>query len=69
MTARAIHFVGFREDGEYLHACLTFGKPHFIHRVHDERMRREVWHGDLVVFGSKGDPDRVSRFNGNDIDE
>lgn len=69
MTDRAVHFVGFRGDHEYLSACLAFGKPDYIHRVHDRRMRRDVAPGDLVVLGSKAKPDIISRFNGDDIVE
>ena len=69
MTERATHFVGFREDHEYGSAIRAFGKPNFIHRVHDRRMQREIADGDLIVFGSKARPDKVRRYNGNDIDE
>ena len=39
---QCIHFVGFRHDSEYLSAVKVFGKPHFIHYVHDKRMYQEI---------------------------
>jgi len=69
MMERAVHFVGFRHDHEYGSAVRAFGKPDFIHRVHDQRMCREVADGDLIVFGSKARPDVVCRYNGSDVDE
>ena len=51
----AVHFVGFRTDAEYLAAVRAFGKPDFIHRHHDNRMRGDVdMDHDLVVLGSRG---------------
>lgn len=66
---QAVHFVGFRHDREYLSAVMVWGKPDFIHRVHDRRMRREIADGDTVVFGSRARPDIVNRYNGDDIRE
>ena len=51
----AVHFVGFRTDAEYLAAVRAFGKPDFIHRHHDNRMRGDVdIDHALVVLGSRG---------------
>ena len=48
---QCVHFVGFRHDSEYLSAVKVFGKPHFIHYVHDKRMYQEIdTSKDLVVF-------------------
>lgn len=64
-----IHFVGFRHDREYLSAVMVWGKPDFIHRVHDQRMRREIAPEDVVVHGSRSRADVVSQYNGDDIRE
>lgn len=69
MTRPAVHFVGFRHDAEYLAAVRVWGKPDFIHRVHDARMRREIADFDTVVFGSKARVEILSRRNGDDITE
>ena len=69
MPSPAVHFVGFRTDREYLAAVMVWGKPDYIHRVNDRRMRREVADVDTIVFGSKARADVVCRYNGNDIDE
>ena len=66
---RAVHFVGFRDDREYLAAVLVWGKPDFIHYVHDRRMYREIGEHDTVVFASKARPEIVNRYNGDDIAE
>ncbi len=49
MSARAVHFVGFRDD-RYWAAVKVFGRPDFIHRGWDLRARRELADGDVVVF-------------------
>ena len=48
---KAIHFVGFRGE-EYWSAVKVWGLPDFYHRGYDNRMRREVWNGDLIVFAN-----------------
>lgn len=65
---RCIHFVGFRGD-EYTRACITFGKPDFIHRGWDKRAKREIHEDDLVVFAKGSFDMEPSKFNYNDIDE
>ena len=64
----AVHFVGFRENDEYLHAVMVFGKPDFIHLIHDRRMYREVSPDDTIVFGSRGH-EKIPEYNGDDIRE
>jgi hypothetical protein len=69
MTARVVHFVGFRGE-EYWSAVKVWGEPHFIHRGWDLRALREVDpECDLVVFAT-GEHDQVPRRQSfNDIDE
>jgi len=69
MVNLAVHFVGFRTDAEYSAAVRVFGKPDFIHRVHDRRMYREIADGDIVLFGSKAKADIIERRSGDDIRE
>jgi hypothetical protein len=51
VSARIVHFVGFRDD-RYWSAVRAFGRPHYIHRGWDLRARREIAEGDLIVFAS-----------------
>lgn len=44
--------MGFRGE-EYWSAVKVFGKPHFIHKVYDDRVFTEVGEGDVVIFGPK----------------
>ncbi len=60
-----IHFIGFRGD-EFSRACRVWGKPDFVHMVHDRRMYGDVDEGDTLVFGPKADPDVVSPFSDQD---
>lgn len=56
MTARgAVHFVGFRDD-RYWSAVRVWGRPDFVHRGFDARMRRELAAGDTIVFADLSDP-------------
>lgn len=64
----AVHFVGFRGNDEYLHAVMVFGKPDYIHIIHDRRMYREIAPDDTIVLGSKG-REEISEYNGDDIRE
>jgi hypothetical protein len=64
----AVHFVGFRGE-EYHSAVRVFGVPDFYHRGHDKRAYREIADGDLVVFGPKGDPDRIGPYTYDDSNE
>lgn len=46
-----IHFVGFRGE-EYWSAVKIWGKPDFFHLGYDNRMKRLVDNGDLIVFAN-----------------
>ena len=59
-----VHFVGFRGD-EYNTAARVWGKPDFIHLIHDNRMYGDVGDGDTVVFGPKAD-ETISDYNDQD---
>ena len=62
-----LHFVGFRNDNDYLAAVRVWGKPDFVHLVHDHRMYGDVdMDNDTVVFSHRADPDRVSQFTDQD---
>lgn len=68
VNRRCIHFVRFPSlsDQRFQNATLAFGPPDFLHRHWDQRARREIADGDLVVF-AKGDADQpVVPFNGSD---
>ncbi|GHH09456.1 hypothetical protein GCM10008023_06160 [Sphingomonas glacialis] len=47
----AVHFVGFRGE-EYWSAVRVWGKPGFIHVGNDNRMRREMADGDVVIYAN-----------------
>ncbi|MEQ8308075.1 MAG: hypothetical protein RIA09_16190 [Hoeflea sp.] len=61
----AVHFVGFRGD-EFNRAVRVFGQPDFIHNVWDKRAVAEVFEGDTVVLGPKGQTDQVFEFTYDD---
>lgn len=64
----ALHFVRFPDayGPHYQNAVRVFGLPDFMHRLWDQRARREIAEGDIIVF-AKGDADQpVSVVNGND---
>ena len=62
-----LHFVGFRNDNDYLAAVRVWGRPDFIHLTHDHRMYGDVdVDNDTVVFSHRADPDRVSQFTDQD---
>ena len=68
VNRRCTHFVRFTSlsDQRFQNATLAFGPPDFLHRHWDQRARRDIADGDLVVF-AKGDADQpVVPFNGND---
>lgn len=60
-----VHFVGFRGD-EYNRAARIWGKPDFIHRANDRRMRREIADYDIVIYAN-GCEARPSKFNASDL--
>jgi predicted glycosyltransferase len=52
---RQVHFVGFRTDRQYWNAVSVWGKPNFIHYVHDFRAYGEIDEdNDIVVLADKG---------------
>jgi len=56
---RTVHFVGFRTDAQYSAAVRVFGKPDFIHLIHDYRMYGDIGYPidpktEIVVLGEKG---------------
>jgi len=61
MIDRCIHYVGFRTDAEYSSAVKVWGRPDFIHSIHDARMYGDVGPDDIIVIGSKG-TEQVSEY-------
>lgn len=59
------HFVGFKGD-EFNRACRVFGKPDFIHRMHDKRATAMFMPGDRVVFANGTDVPSNSVFSFDD---
>lgn len=62
---RHVHFIGFRGD-EYLSAVKVFGPPDFIHLIHDNRMYGDIGAGDILVFGPKANPNKISEYSWQD---
>lgn len=60
-----VHFVGFRTAEEYDAAVRVWGKPDFIHLIHDARMYGDIGEFDTVVFGSKA-TDTVHKYSWQD---
>ena len=60
-----VHFIGFRGE-EYHSAVKVFGPPDFIHMWHDARMYGDAGDGDTLVFGPKGNPNKVSEYSWQD---
>lgn len=63
-----IHFVGFCDD-RWWNAIAVFGKPDFIHPRWDQRARREIGEGDLIVFADGDEDQAPSQFNAPDFIE
>lgn len=63
-----IHFVGFRDD-RWWNAIRVFGKPDFVHPKWDQRARREIGEGDLIVFAEGDEQQPLARFNAADFIE
>lgn len=64
----ALHFVRFPDNHglRFCNAVRVFGRPDFMHKVWDRRVRREIFDGDTVLF-AKGEHDQaVAEFNGDD---
>lgn len=51
------------------HATVHRRLPNFYHRGWDQRAQREIADYDLVVFGPRADPDRVSPYAYDDSNE
>ena len=51
-----VHFVGFRTKAEFDLASKIWGKPDFVHKVHDARLWTEVAKGDIVIFSQRENP-------------
>jgi len=60
-----VHFIGFRGE-EYWSAVKIFGVPDFIHLIHDSRLYGDVGEHDILIFGPKADPNRISEFSWQD---
>lgn len=60
-----VHFIGFRGE-EYWSAVKVFGPPDFVHMTHDNRMYGDVGEYDVLVFGPKAHPDRISDYSWQD---
>lgn len=61
-----VHFVGFRTDHEFFAAVRVWGRPDFIHMIHDNRMYGDVAPTDTIIFGSKADPAIISVYSWQD---
>ena len=68
VAPRCVHYVGFRDD-RYWSAYRIFGGPRFIHRRWDQRARRDIAEGDVVIFADGDEHQPIARHNGNDLDE
>ena len=56
------HFFGFRGD-EYNRAVKIWGKPDFIHPVHDRRAYVEIdKDNDILIFANKELQDIISNY-------
>jgi hypothetical protein len=62
---QALHFVGFKDERVW-NARKTFGEPDFWHRVWDERVRREIFEGDEVIFATGDENQPLKKFTWND---
>ena len=68
MTKPCVHFVGFKDTGQYWRATKIFGPPDFIHRYWDVRARFGGEFDptqDIIVFatGQFDDPPRPFAFD------
>lgn len=59
------HFVGFKGD-EFHRACKIFGKPDFIHRMHDKRAISMFMPDDRVIFANRTETPTSSPFSFDD---
>ncbi len=65
---KMVHFVRFEglHDQRFQNAVRVFGKPDFLHRHWDQRAKREIGKGDIVVFAKGDHRQPVTPFNGDD---
>jgi|GEM_PF-1098392 len=68
MTKQCTHFVGFRDPQRWANAVLIWGEPDIVHHVWDNRARREIADGDVLVF-AKYDPEKPSAYNYDDSNQ
>lgn len=64
----AVHFVGFKDSGQFHRAQAVFGPPDFIHRHWDNRAVHggELAPHDIVVFARGDDQQKVAPFSFDD---
>lgn len=65
---KMVHFVRFEglHDQRFQNAVRVFGNPDFLHRHWDQRAKREISPGDIVVFAKGDHRQPVTPFNGDD---
>ena len=61
-----IHFIGFRKNEEYWSAVKVWGKPDFVHMIHDKRLYGDVCETDTLVLGSKASPKPHPKYSWQD---
>ena len=61
----SIHFIGFRGE-EYWSAVRVWGRPDFVHLIHDHRLYGDVGQDDVLIFGPKADPLIISAYSWQD---
>ena len=61
----SIHFIGFRGE-EYWSAVRVWGRPDFVHLIHDHRLYGDVGQDDVLIFGPKADPTIISAYSWQD---
>ena len=60
-----VHFIGFRGE-EYWSAVRVWGRPDFVHLIHDHRLYGDVGQEDILIFGPKADPKIISAYSWQD---
>lgn len=62
------HFIGFPDahGRTFINAVRAFGRPAFLHRFWDQRAKREIADGDVIVFADGDENQPVRRWNGDD---
>lgn len=68
MIGAVWHFVGFRGD-EFWSTVRIWGPPDFIHRKWDQRARRGIVPGAVLIFATGSEADPPSWWNGSDLGE